>query len=276
MALRHFSDSMLRARLSTPVDGSSLAVFRIAFGALMLWEVSRYFSYDWIQRYYITPAFHFTYYGFGWVRPWPGDGMLVHFYVLGALAVCIALGFAYGLASVLFIVAFTYVFLLEQARYLNHFYLISLLSGAMAVVPADAMLSVDAWRRGTTKTVPLWSLWLLRFHVAIPYVFGGIAKLNGDWLRGLPLRSWLAERTDPPIIGPWLTTEWLVWGGGPTINHYRLGTYSQTEAGVNAVLALVHTRGWVSEFRVGFLDSPEFRAGVGYACGRRKATPRRR
>lgn len=63
-----------------------------------------------------------------------------------------------------------------------------------------------------------------------------------------------------PRRSPWR----LDVGGGPAVNHYRLNTYSQTEAGVNAVAALVHSKGWGSEFRVGFLESPQFRVGVTY------------
>jgi len=205
------SVSMIR-RLFLPVCPASLAVFRVSFGVLMVWEVTRYFSRDWIQRYYVTPRFHFTYYGVEWIAPWPGDGMPFHFYALGLLAALIALGFLYRLAAALFFVAFTYVFLLEQARYLNHFYLISLISLLLACVPAHAMWSLDSLRwRSRDRTVPAWSLWLLRFQVAIPYVYGGIAKLNSDWLRGEPLRSWLAGRSDLAIIGPWLTSEWVIW-----------------------------------------------------------------
>ena len=36
--------------LCAPVDAASLAVFRIAFGAILLCEVVRYFSHGWIQR----------------------------------------------------------------------------------------------------------------------------------------------------------------------------------------------------------------------------------
>jgi hypothetical protein len=43
-------------RLFRPIDPASIAVFRIAFGTLMVWEVWRYFSHDWIRRYYVTPG----------------------------------------------------------------------------------------------------------------------------------------------------------------------------------------------------------------------------
>jgi hypothetical protein len=42
--------------LFAPVDIASLVYFRIAFGAIMLWEAVRYFQHGWIPRYWIEPA----------------------------------------------------------------------------------------------------------------------------------------------------------------------------------------------------------------------------
>jgi vitamin K-dependent gamma-carboxylase len=84
--------SSLRQRLAGPVDGASVAVFRMAFGAIMCCEVLRYVVHGWIARYYIQPGFHFTYFGFGWVQPWPGWGMYVHFALLFAAALLVSLG----------------------------------------------------------------------------------------------------------------------------------------------------------------------------------------
>jgi vitamin K-dependent gamma-carboxylase-like protein len=193
-------------RLVEPVDGASIACFRIAFGAIMLWEVIRYFSHGWIQRYYIQPAFHFTYYGFERVHPWPGPWMHLHFFVLGVLALAVALGVWYRAAVVAFFVGFSYVFLLDQARYLNHFYLITLLSFLLIFVPANRVWSIDARRNDRrTTTVRTWSLWLLRLQVGIPYFYAGVAKINADWLRGEPLGAWMAARADLPFVGSWLT-----------------------------------------------------------------------
>jgi vitamin K-dependent gamma-carboxylase len=200
----------LAYRLFEPVDGASLAVFRIVFGAIMLWEVWRYFSNGWIDRYFIEPSFHFTYYGFGWVQPWPGDGMYWHFAALGVLAACIMLGLFYRIATPLFFLGFTYVFLLEQARYLNHFYFVSLLAFLLCLVPAHRVWSVDSWLSDArwSPTVPTWSLWLLRAQVGIVFVGAGIAKVNGDWLRGQPLELWLGERTDFAVIGRFFDEAW--------------------------------------------------------------------
>lgn len=47
-------------------------------------------------------------------------------------------------------------------------------------------------------------------QIGIVYFFGGVSKLNGDWLRGEPMRHWLAERTDVPLVGPLFREDWLV------------------------------------------------------------------
>ncbi len=198
-------------RLFEPVDGASIAVFRMLFGAIMLWEVWRYFSNGWIERYFVDPTFHFKYDGFGWVEPWGETGMRLHFTALGILAACILLGFAYRIAAPLFFLAFTYVFLLEQARYLNHFYLVSLLALLMAIVPAHRVWSLDRLLSGKnwTQTVPTWSLWILRAQIGVVFVFASVAKWNGDWLRGQPLTMWLAERQDFPLLGRFFDEEWM-------------------------------------------------------------------
>ena len=198
-----------RAALFTPVDVSSIVFFRIAFGAMMLWEVYRYFDHGWIPRYYIEPQLLFKYHGFEWVTPWPGDGMYVHFLALGALAACILVGFHYRISAALFFLGFAYVFLLAQTRYLNHFYLILLASFLLIFVPAGRAFSIDARLNPGLRsdTAPGWALWLLRAQIGIPYFYGGVAKLNGDWLRGEPMRMWLAERMDVPVIGPFLGLE---------------------------------------------------------------------
>ena len=102
-------------RLFQPVDIASLAFFRLAFGAIMLWEVGRHFYHNWIHETYVLPPFHFTYYGFEWVRPWPGVGMVLHFLVLGVCALMILLGLRYRAAMAVFCAGFWYVALLDKA-----------------------------------------------------------------------------------------------------------------------------------------------------------------
>ncbi len=215
---RHLLSRLLGVLLA-PVDIAGIVFFRIAFGALMLWEVWRYLDNGWIAEFYIDPAFHFTYYGFGWISPWPGAGMYLHFAVLAVAALGIALGCWYRISVALFFLGYTYVFLLEQATFNNHYYLISLLSLLLVLIPAHHALSLDAWRRPgmRSETAPGWALWSLRAMLAIPFVYGGLAKIKADWLRGEPMRLWLSEATDFAVIGRWFSTDWapylFSWGG---------------------------------------------------------------
>jgi hypothetical protein len=207
------------ARLQQPVDIAPLVYFRVLFGAIMLWEVYRYFGKGWIARYFIRPTFHPNYFAFEWVAPLPGIGMYAVFAALGVLALCILLGLAYRVAAPLFFLGFTYVFLLDATRYLNHFYLIVLVSFLLALLPASRDVSLDVRLKPSlrAKHVPQWMLWLLRLQIGIPYFYGGIAKLSADWLQGEPMRAWLAARTDVPVIGRTFTHEVVVyafaWGG---------------------------------------------------------------
>jgi len=205
----------LCSALFQPVDISFLVFFRIVFGGITLWEVYRYFTHGWITRYFVDTELTFHYYGFSWVKPWPGRGMYVHFAVLGVAAACVMVGFLYRFAAPIFFLAFTYFFLLDQTRYLNHFYLICLISFLMCFLPAERAFSIDAWLRPRIQSdvVPRWTLWLLRAQIGIPFFYGGIAKLNQDWLfGGEPMRSWLRPLTKVAGGSPIFTSDWVVYG----------------------------------------------------------------
>ena len=54
------------------------------------------------------------------------------------------IGFLYCLSAAAHFVLFTYVYLIDQAKYLNHFYLACLLNFLMIIIPAHRSRSVDA------------------------------------------------------------------------------------------------------------------------------------
>jgi hypothetical protein len=195
-------------RLFDPVDNGWLAFFRILFGIEMLYTVWKHFDHGRVLWYSEAP-FLFKYYGFEWVHAWPGDWLKVHYIILGVLSGCIILGLFYRISMTLFFFGFTYIYLLDQADFLNHYYLVCLLALVMIFIPAHQSLSIDAWLRPRLRshTAPTWTLWLLRFQVGIPYFFGGIAKLNADWLRGEPMHIWLVERMDNfPLMADFFAT----------------------------------------------------------------------
>ncbi len=194
------------SRVHAPVDNASLVCFRIAFGLLLVWELAHTDT--------TAPRFCFSYPGFSWVQPWPGAGHCIHVWITGLLAFGIAVGFCYRWCATLFFLAYSYLFLLDASQYLNHHYLICCISLLLVFIPAHHAASVDAWRRPALRreTAPAWALWLLRGQMAVVYIYGGIAKLNSDWLHGEPLRHWLAARADYPLVGPYFLKEWVVYG----------------------------------------------------------------
>jgi len=217
----------LLGHLLAPVDVASLVFFRICFGALMAWWAWDYLTTGRVRYYYIQPQFHFTYYPFNWIEPLPAAGMYALFLALAILALAIAAGCCYRLTCLLFATGFTYVFLLDATNYQNHYYLIILLSWLLAIIPAHRAVSVDAAlfpasggrkpTEGFSDTAPAWSLWLLRFHIALPYFFGGVAKLDADWYSGIPMQQMLASHAALPVIGPYLSSHTtalaFAWGG---------------------------------------------------------------
>src|SRR6185503_3811979 len=120
------------------------------------------------------------------------------------LALFIAAGLFYRASIVLFGFGFTYVHLIDKTNYLNHYYLISLVSLLMALMPLGGGASLDSWRSPsrTRPTFRAWMLWILRFQIGAVYFFSGIAKLEYDWLfRAQPLRLWLSRLEHLPAVG---------------------------------------------------------------------------
>jgi vitamin K-dependent gamma-carboxylase len=207
-------------RLFEPVDIASIALFRAAFGLLMLWHILQYLAGGRLERLYLTPIFFFKYPGFEWVeRAEPGTLKLI-FVAMAVSALLIAVGLAYRAACIVFCLGHTYMLLLDTAQYQNHIYLISLLAFLMAFIPAHRAFSLGARLNPKLRsdTVPAWCLWLLRIQLGIPYFYGGLAKINADWvLRAQPMRLWLREGTEGGLRLPFLRETWAAyafsWGG---------------------------------------------------------------
>jgi vitamin K-dependent gamma-carboxylase len=206
-------------RLTRPVDAASLAVFRIGFGALLLVLTLRYFVNGWISEYFLEPAHLFKYWGFSWVKPLPAAGMYAVFGLMALCALGVLAGYRYRLSIVGFGLLFAYQHLLDKTNYLNHYYLVGCVCALMACLPMARTWSVAARRAPTGQdAVPAYALWALRAQFAVVYVFGGLAKLNADWLvRGQPLSFWLERKSDWPLVGPLLGEPWLAlamsWSG---------------------------------------------------------------
>lgn len=180
-----------------PIDASFLAVFRMLFGALLLFESVNYGFFLCLDCMYRSSSLLFKYHHFEWVRLWPGFGLELHFVVMALSAIGVMLGLYYRIAIILYTLCFSYLFLLDQALYLNHFYLVILFCGIMIFLPAHHYWSLDARRKPAlaSPTVPAWSrLWLL-IQLEIVLIYAGLVKLNWDWLNLEPMRLWMTNQS---------------------------------------------------------------------------------
>jgi hypothetical protein len=196
------------------VSIAPLIMFRMIFGALMLFGILRFISKGWVEQLYIAPDFYFGYLGFEWVTPLPGNWMYAPFVVMVISALFIILGFRYHLSAFLFFLCFTYVELLDKSNYLNHYYFVSLMSFLMIWVPANRDFSIDSWRNPELKKTQTnaWHIGILKFQLAVVYIFAGIAKINSDWLfDAQPLKIWLQAHHQLPAVGEYLQQEWVAY-----------------------------------------------------------------
>lgn len=203
--------------LCEPTDGASVAFIRVSFGAVMVYWLIMHIVLDKITHNYYEPSFLFPYTGFEWVQVWPGRGLHLHFLITLIAALGVTFGVFYRVCSVVFAIGITYIFLLDKATYQNHYYFISLLSILMVVCPVERVLSFDAIRRNLKSTIPRWVLLLFQFQIGLVYFFGGVAKINYDWLHGFPMREVLSNKQDHALIGAFCGEEWFVmffvWSG---------------------------------------------------------------
>lgn len=192
---------------------ASLAAFRILFGLLMTVSMVRFWSRGWIEKLYLQPDFHFSYWGFEWVRPL-GDWTYFLFVLCGLSAFMVALGWRYRLSICTFFLSFTYIELMDKTTYLNHYYFISLVAFLLCFLPAASYYSVDAIRSKERRSMYIrrYQLDVVKLLIGIVYFYAGLAKLHPDWLfEAQPLRTWLASKQDLPLLGVFFGKVWVAY-----------------------------------------------------------------
>ncbi|XP_019618964.1 PREDICTED: vitamin K-dependent gamma-carboxylase-like isoform X2 [Branchiostoma belcheri] len=193
------------AMLTKPVDPLTLAVFRFLFGAAMVVHIVRaVLTQDVIEANFqdFFPETNFHYYFAMNVWKPPVDVTWLIFWACAVSAGLLSIGFLYRLASLSFLFLFTYINLMEKARYNNHYYLYVLVSFLFLITDCHTSFSLDhliaRWRgKKNERTVPAWHLYIFRFQIFVCYFYGSIAKMNYDWvIRGEPCKTWF-YRVEP-------------------------------------------------------------------------------
>lgn len=174
----------------------------------------RFLSLGRVHEQYVAPTVHFPYLDLAWLTPLPETGMYAVFVIMTLAALGIMFGLFYRTSAALFFLTFTYVELLDKTYYLNHYYFVSVVALLFCFLPAHRSFSLDVWRRPSLllDVVPRWTVDLLKFQIALVYIFAGIAKINADWLlHAMPLSIWLPAHDDLPLIGPLLRLPWMAY-----------------------------------------------------------------
>ena len=191
-----------------------LAVLRMAFGAIMFISTIRFILKGWVYDFYVAPKFYFPFYGFEWVKPLPELTMYLLFAVMAIASLFILLGLFYRISITAFFICFVYVELIDKTYYLNHYYVVSIITFLLLLVPAHRYFSIDIIRKPAIKVtqVPSWTINIFKWQLCIIYFCAGLSKLNYDWIvQAMPLKLWLPANESLPLIGPLLTQTWVAY-----------------------------------------------------------------
>ncbi|WP_210462614.1 HTTM domain-containing protein [Rufibacter roseolus] len=205
--------------LREPVDNAPLIVFRWLFGLLLFLETAGAILTGWVKKNLVEPTVFFPFIGFEWLRPLPGNGMYFYYGTMAVLGLLVMVGLYYRASIILFTVLWWGAYLMQKTSYNNHYYLLLVLCFLMLLVPAHRYASLDARRKPELKSLscPRWCLLVFVTQMAIVYTYAAVAKMNADWLAGIPIKVWFGNKTHFWLIGGLLQQAWfqklVVYGG---------------------------------------------------------------
>jgi len=206
-----FNQETVDRFLFKQIDNAPLIVFRIIFGLLLFLESVGAIFTGWIKRTLIEPDFTFTFIGFEWLQPLPGNWMYTYYAIMGVFGLLVMLGYKYRWSLSFFTLMWTAVYLMQKASYNNHYYLLIIICLIMLVLPAHRYASIDAKKNPDIQSLsmPNWCLWLIILQLWIVYTYASIAKFYPDWLNTNFIENLMFARKNYPVIGGFLQLKWV-------------------------------------------------------------------
>ena len=201
------------------IDNSGLIVFRIVFGLLCALEAFGAIATGWLRRTLIEPQFTFSFIGFEWLQPLPGNWMYVYFMVMGTFGLFIMLGYKYRFSMLMFALMWSATYLMQKSSYNNHYYLLCLLSFIMVFLPANRYASLDVKQNPSLKqlSMPSWCKWVFVLQLFILYSYASIAKLYPDWLDATVMEILMRSKSNYYVVGELLQQKaahyFMAYGG---------------------------------------------------------------
>ena len=210
---------MLNSWLYKHIDNSALIVFRIFFGLLCFLESIGAIVTGWVKTNLIDPKFTFSFIGFEWLQPLPGNWMYVYYIIMGILVLFVMLGYKYRFSIAGFTLLWAITYLMQKSSYNNHYYLLLLISSIMIIMPANRYASLDVKQNPNLKTnsMPQWCKLVFVAQLFIVYSYAAVAKLYPDWLNTSFIEILMEPRRHYFLVGDLLQQKWLhyalVYGG---------------------------------------------------------------
>lgn len=169
-------------------------MFRLVFGIIVCLQFIKFRT---VFLNSISQQIYFIKYdGFQWVELLPRPYLDYLFIVLIGASVLFTLGLLYRVAATAQFLGLAYLFLIEKSMYNNHYYLFILVAFLMIFLAADRKLSLASALalKATWDKIPFWQIFTIQLQLFMLYFFGGIAKLNYDWLvNAQPIQLWLPD-----------------------------------------------------------------------------------
>lgn len=202
--------SAMHKLLFKHIDNSALIVFRIIFGFLIFMESVGSIYTGWIRRTLMEPQQTFSFIGFEWLQPLPGNGMYIWYGVMGLCGLFVMVGYKYRWSMLVFTLLWTGSYLMQKSSYNNHYYLLILLSAIMVFQPAHKYLSVDARLHPKIKMIsmPRWCALVFILQMLIVYSYGAVAKIYPDWLDATVAEILMRGKKDFYMVGELLQQKW--------------------------------------------------------------------
>src|SRR5690606_29585204 len=204
---------MLNKLLFKQIDNCGLVIFRVVFGLLVTLEAWGAIATGWVRKVLIEPEFTFSFIGFEWLQPLPGNGMYFYFAIMGLFGFMMMLGYKYRVAVIGYTLLWAGVYFMQKSSYNNHYYLMLLLLLIMSVLPANRRFSLDANKNPSLKSasMPRWCNLVIVLQVFIVYTYASVAKFYPDWLDASVPKILMAGKINYPIIGAFLQLDWVHW-----------------------------------------------------------------
>jgi vitamin K-dependent gamma-carboxylase len=177
------------------VSAKLYSIFRMLFGLLMIPQIINLVPHvhDLAQS---TFVFHYPYLDF--INAYSHLQIDIMKYIALFGVILITVGVFSRLGAFLFLICFGYIFLIDMSFYNNHYYLWCLIAILFILSDVDKSISIlDLIKKNTNKNIHITNYFTIGLLVSIVYFYGGIAKINTDWLQGYPMRLLAVDRAYP-------------------------------------------------------------------------------